>query len=130
MLIVSACLLGVRTRYDGGKLTIPDRLRRLIGEGECIIPVCPEQLGGLPTPRAKSLVRWIKDSPTVTNDRGKDVTVEFLKGAAEVLRIAETLGIKKAIFKSRSPSCGGEGVTTRLLRAQGIEVEVVDAEKE
>lgn len=130
MVIVSACLLGVRTRYDGGKLVIPERVRRLIEEGEGVIPVCPEQLGGLPTPRAKSTVRWAGDSPTVVNDRGKDVTVEFLRGAAEVLRIAETLGIRKAIFKSRSPSCGQEGVTTKLLKAQGIEVEIVDAEKE
>ncbi len=109
---------------------IPNKIKKLIEEGVCLVPICPEQLGGLPTPRAKSIVRWIKDSPTVANDRGKDVTVEFLKGAAEALRIVETLGIRKAIFKSGSPSCGGEGVATRLLRDQGIEVEVVDAEKD
>jgi uncharacterized protein YbbK (DUF523 family) len=130
VILVSACLLGARTRYDGGKLAIPEIIRKLIREGEGVIPLCPEQLGGLPTPRTKSLVRWAGDSPTVVNDHGKDVTVEFLRGAAEVLRIAETLGIRKAVFKSRSPSCGAQGVATKLLRAQGIEVEIVDAEKE
>ncbi|NLI98284.1 DUF523 domain-containing protein [bacterium] len=130
MILVSACLLGARTRYDAGKLSVPDTLKKLIESGECIVPVCPEQLGGLATPRCRSAVHWKGDCPTVINEMGRDVTEEFLKGAAEALRIAETLGIRRAIFKSRSPSCGKDGVAARLLNEQGIEVDIIDAEKE
>ncbi|MBA7605955.1 hypothetical protein ES703_13091 [subsurface metagenome] len=61
------------------------------------------------------------------NEEGRDVTPEFLSGAEETLRIARLVGVKRAIFKSRSPSCGEDGVTTRLLREEGIEVTVINA---
>lgn len=63
------------------------------------------------------------------DEEGRDVTPEFLSGAEETLRIARLLGVKRAIFKSRSPSCGEEGVATKLLLKEGIEVEVINAEK-
>lgn len=97
------------------------------------IPICPEQLGGLKTPRPSAQRR--KDK-VVTKD-GIDVTREYQKGAEEVLKLAKKLNIKKAILKSRSPSCGKDtiydgtftnnlttrdGVTAELLRKNGIEI--------
>jgi len=127
VILVSACLVGVRCRYDGGKREIPPKIRKLVDRRKCLIPVCPEQLGGLPTPRPKNCTTWKGDNPCVVNEEGREVTIQFLKGAEETLRIAKLTGAKHAIFKSRSPSCGEDGITTRFLRKQGIEVEVIDA---
>lgn len=112
-------------------------------KGKNIIPICPEQLGGLTTPR---LPAEIKDGngekvldglARVINKEGLDVTDNFLKGAYESLKIAEVLGAKKAILKERSPSCGvkqiydgnfkgnlikASGITAALLKSRGIEV--------
>lgn len=63
------------------------------------------------------------------DEEGRDVTPEFLSGAEETLKIARLLGVKRALFKSSSPSCGEEGVATKLLLKEGIEVEVINAEK-
>jgi len=97
------------------------------------IPVCPEQLGGLTTPRLPSEIR----NGRVFSSEGRDVTPEFEKGAAAVLQIAKEYGCTKAILKARSPSCGkgqiydgtfsgklvdGNGKTTALLLENGIEV--------
>ncbi len=130
MILVSACLVGVRCRYDGERLEVPEEARKAQERGECLLPVCPEQLGGLPTPRPKNDLTWRRAKPTVIDEEGRDVTPEFLSGAEETLRIARLLGAKRAIFKSRSPSCGEDGITTRFLRKQGIEVEVIDAPEE
>lgn len=130
MILVSACLVGVRCRYDGERLEVPEEARKAQERGECLLPVCPEQLGGLPTPRPKNYITWKGDNPCVVNEEGREVTIQFLKGAEETLRIARLLGIKRALFKSRSPSCGQEGVTTVLLRNAGIEVRVIDAPEE
>jgi uncharacterized protein YbbK (DUF523 family) len=105
---------------------------KLVGEGKAI-PVCPEQLGGLPTPRACAEQ---KGNRVLTKD-GKDVTKEFANGAEEGLKVAKLCGCKEAILKSKSPSCGcgrvydgnftgnlveGDGVFTRLLKQNGIGV--------
>jgi uncharacterized protein YbbK (DUF523 family) len=129
--ICSACLLGVPCRYDGvGK---PDKKILALSKKEILIPVCPEQLGGMATPRVSAERRG---DHVVTND-GEDVTEKFARGAQEVLKIAKIYGIKTAIFKQRSPSCGcgqiydggftgkvvrGDGVTTQLLKENGIDV--------
>lgn len=129
--LCSACLLGVSCRYDG-KSKSNDKILEL-AKSEVLIPVCPEQLGGLPTPRVASEQR----SGRVVSKEGVDVTCEFQRGAGEVLRIAKIFGVKRAILKQRSPSCGsgqiydgafagkiieGDGVTTSLLKKNGIEV--------
>lgn len=100
---------------------------------EVLIPICPEQLSGLTTPRDPS---EIKDGEVVTNN-GKDVTDEFKKGAEETLKIAKLFNAKEAILKQRSPSCGcgqiydgtfsgkiikGDGVTADFLKKNGIKV--------
>lgn len=130
-LLVSACLLGCRCRYDG-KSCANENVIALKDRYE-LIPVCPEQLGGLPTPRNPS---ERKDGGVFMND-GTDVTKAYRKGAAESLYLARTLGVQKALLKAKSPSCGkgliydgsftgkkieGNGVTAALLLENGIEV--------
>ncbi len=144
-MLVSACLLGLRCRYDGGESTHEEALK-LAREGRAI-PICPEQMGGLPTPRPKS---WLRDGDgrevwrgkaKVVNEKGEDVTTFFVKGAEEALKLARIFGAKRALLKSKSPSCGvskvyisrggepvlaeGMGVTAALLAENGIEVEEV-----
>ncbi len=131
MRLCSACLLGVKCRYDGRAK--PDA--RVIGlaRRETLVPVCPEQLGGLPTPRERAERRGDR----VVTESGRDVTAAFVAGAELVLQIAKTLDIKQAILKQHSPSCGcgriydgtfsgkliaGDGVTASLLRENNIEV--------
>lgn len=136
-ILVSACLLGLGTRWDGsaradGTLVSLVKERRLI-------PVCPEQLGGLPTPRPKSsLTADGRDvaagKAAVTSETGADVTEKFLKGAREVAALAEKCGARYAILKEKSPSCGvtltnvafetvaGSGVAAAVLLERGMEV--------
>ena len=135
MILVSACLLGINCKYDGGN-NFNRKVFDLVKEGKAI-PVCPEQLGGLKTPRIPSEVKIIDGKRYVVNSEGENVTEQFEKGAIEVLNIAQKLGIKKAVLKSKSPSCGvnkiysgnfdkqlvdGNGITADLLIKNGIEV--------
>lgn len=130
-ILVSACLAGVNCKYDGGN-NENEKVIELIRNGNIIL-VCPEQLGGLPTPRV-SAERL--NEKVVTKDN-RNVTEEYSRGASEVLKLAKKLNIKKAILKSRSPSCGKDkiydgtfshtltnldGVTAELLRKNGIKV--------
>ncbi len=137
-IIISACLLGLNTRYDAGSARSPEAVRRL--EGRAFIPVCPEQLGGLPTPRPRaelicgSGADVLKGNCRVMDERGLDVTENFVRGAQEVLRIARLSGSAEAFLKEKSPSCGvttvvkggdivaGEGVTAALLKTEGVAV--------
>ena len=118
-MLISACLLGVECRYDGGAQTIP-RLRELL-ERYQLIPICPEQLGGLPTPRTPCERR---DGRVYTRD-GADVTDAFLRGATQAGRIAVLYGARLALLKARSPSCGhGEiydgSFTRRRIPGSGL----------
>ena len=131
MILVSACLCGINCKYNG-KNNYNEKIFNLVKEGKAI-PICPEQLGGLSTPRNPS---EIKDSKVINNKK-EDVTDNFIKGATEVLELAKKLNIEKAILKSKSPSCGkgkiysgnfdgklvdGNGILTDLLIKNGIEV--------
>lgn len=130
-ILVSACLLGTNCKYSGGN-NYSEEVMEFLKEYE-IIPICPEQLGGLPTPRPASEIIGDK----VMNNEGTDVTSNYQKGAEETLKIAQLLGIKKALLKAKSPSCGngkiydgtfsgilttGDGITTKLLKENNIEV--------
>ena len=130
-ILVSACLMGTCCRYDGRTNGCDGVLSLMEREDVCLIPVCPEQLGGLPTPRIPSERR----GETVVSKDGADVTAQFIRGAEEALRIARLYGCTIAILKERSPSCGtgtiydgtftgtlteGDGVTAQLLRQNGI----------
>ena len=129
--LISKCLAGFNCRYDGGNNLVAE-IRQLVEDG-LAVTACPEQLGGLPTPRIPSE----RVGSRVVNREGKDVTAEFAAGAEAALRIARENGCRTAILKSRSPSCGkgciyngqftgelvpGNGVTADLLLQHGIEV--------
>lgn len=130
-ILISACLAGVNCKYDGTN-NINEKIIKIIKEHDVIL-VCPEQIGGLKTPRCPA---ELNGNCVITKD-GKDVTKQYLNGATEVLEITKRFNIKKAILKSRSPSCGkneiydgsfdhklrnGSGVTAKLLMENGIDV--------
>ena len=100
MIIVSACLAGLTCRYDGTSKPC-DQVMRLVAEGEAL-PLCPEQLGGLTTPR---LPAEILNGRVLRSD-GLDVTTEFNRGAQEAIKLARLASCTSAILKARSPSCG------------------------
>lgn len=127
MIIVSACLAGRRCRYDG-KATPDENIIRLVKEGKAV-PVCPEQLGNLPTPREPSEQKGDK----VITRSGKDVTEEFHEGAKKALQIAKDNNCKKAILKERSPSCGYRKVydgtfTGNLIQGNGVFADMLEKE--
>jgi uncharacterized protein YbbK (DUF523 family) len=129
MMIVSACLANLNCRYDGGAEPC-EMVIRLVTEGKAI-PVCPEQLGGLTTPRLPAE----RQGKRVIRKDGVDVTMEFDRGAQEAFKIAKLVGAMSAILKARSPSCGsgriydgsftgtlvdGDGVFAKLCKDNGI----------
>lgn len=131
MKLCSACLLGLNCRYDGQNMSNEKVLE--LAKKETLIPVCPEQLGGLSTPRVRA---QLKNDRVITKD-GIDVTDKYKYGAEQVLKLAKIFSIKEAILKQKSPSCGcgkiydgtfsetiitGDGVTTKLLKDNGINV--------
>jgi len=140
-IIVSACLAGEKCRYDGKSKPHPD-IVKLVNEG-LAIPLCPEVLGGLPVPRDRSEIETgdgdtvLEGKARITTDSGKDVTEAFIKGAQEVLNIAQQENIRRAILKAKSPSCGvtvivkqgqhadGMGVTAALLKKHRISLEEI-----
>lgn len=129
--IVSACLTGVRCAYDGEHRRV-ERIVEMVREG-IALPVCPEQLGGLPTPRPPVEI----SSGRVVDQHGNDLSDNFERGAQEALKVCRMAACSKAILKSRSPSCGsgcvydgtfsgarisGDGVFAALLKANDIVV--------
>lgn len=140
MIIVSSCLLGVNAKYNGTASNKNELLMKYCHLGK-YLPVCPEQLGGLGTPRkpveiiggsGEDIIRGLRKAK---NSLQEDVTKEFTRGAEETLRLAQLFQVKAAILKERSPSCGvhkiyngefsheiraGSGVTAELLRQNGI----------
>ena len=150
--IISACLLGVRCRYDGGHSRNDQVYKALSQTGVNpketyqMIPVCPEEAGGLSTPRPPAEIVGgdgddvLDGTAKVMTADGRDVTEAFLKGAHHALAVAQSHGATHVILKARSPSCGcgdiydgtfsgtltsGDGVTTALLKRHGITVSSV-----
>jgi len=142
MKLISACLLGIKCPWSGDNRYENSRAIEL-SKREALIPVCPEQLGGLPTPRDPQEIQGgtgediLDGKGKVLNKSSENVTGEFLRGAEETLKIARQLDISEFIGKSRSPSCGcgqiydgtfsgrlihGDGVTIALLQRNGIRV--------
>ncbi len=136
----------MNTRYDGKGNEEPIFLE-MVKAGNAV-PFCPEQAGGLPTPRDPSEIIGgdgkdvLRGKARVTSSNGQDVTEEFLKGAKETLKLAKLLGVSKAILKSKSPSCGckhvydgtfkgitrkGIGVTAAYLRENNFDI--IDSEE-
>ncbi len=132
-LLISGCLLGLACRYDGESRPLPKELLKALEQKFHLIPVCPEQLGGLSTPRNPAE----RVGERVISNAGKDVTGEYQKGAEEVLRLAKLLDCRIAILKEKSPACGngwiydgsfqkklipGDGVATELFKKNGVRV--------
>ncbi|WP_131794194.1 DUF523 domain-containing protein [Fluoribacter gormanii] len=143
-ILMSACLLGQKVRYDGGDcLQNHPLLQQWFKEGK-IITICPEMAGGLPTPRSpaeiqnkKSGADVLKNNTLVKTNSNQDVTGFFLQGAQKALELVKKYHIRVAILKARSPSCGageiydgtftrtlikGAGVTAALLMEHGVQV--------
>lgn len=139
--VISACLLGIRCRYDGGH----SRNETVMNEKKTyqLIPVCPEESGGLLTPRPPAEIvggdgdAVLDGTAKVMNANGTDVTAAYLKGAHHALQVAQSHGATHVVLKAKSPSCGcgdiydgtfsgtlisGDGVTTALLKRHGIAV--------
>ena len=140
--LVSRCLLGHRVRYDGGASGPYALLAQWQAEGR-VIALCPEVAGGLPTPRAAAEipggqgVEVLAGKAAVITTEGEDVTEAFVSGARQALALVERHGIRIAILKANSPSCGnrltydgsfwgvkveGQGVTAALLTRAGVQV--------
>ena len=132
-LFVSACLLGVPCRYDGRSKPLDKTIISELDRRYQLIPVCPEQMGGLETPRLPCELR----NGRVIRKDGADLTESYQRGAEEVLRLARLSGVRKALLKAKSPSCGvgriydgsfsgklipGDGLTAKMLISHGIEV--------
>ena len=141
-ILVSRCLLGHRVRYDGGASGPYDQLRQWLDEGR-IVALCPEVAGGLPTPRAAAEIpggqggQVLDGHAAVITTEGEDVSTQFLSGAYQALEQVREHGIRIAVLKANSPSCGnlltydgtfsgvkvsGEGVTAALLKRHGVQV--------
>lgn len=150
-ILVSRCLLGHRVRYDGGASGPFDQLQLWLDEGR-VVPLCPEVAGGLPTPRAAAEIPGgqgvdvLEGRAAVITTDGIDVSEQFLSGARQALELVQAHGIRIAVLKANSPSCGnrqtydgtfsgvkvsGEGVTAALLRRHGVlvfsELELAEA---
>jgi uncharacterized protein YbbK (DUF523 family) len=146
--LVSACLLGAECRYDGRANTDNALVRDMVERGLEAVPFCPEEHGGLGTPRPPA---WIERASAadvldgrdrVVTDAGVDVTAQFVAGARGALAICRAHGITRAFLKERSPSCGtcnthadhrlvaGPGVTTELLRRNGVDVVPVEGRRD
>ncbi len=143
LILVSACLLGERVRYDGGCKSVHDPLlERWLREGRCL-PFCPEVAGGLPVPRPPAelqygdVARVLRGDGVVHRADGHLVTNAFLRGAEQALACCRRHGVRMAILKERSPSCAihevydgtfaarrvaGMGVTARLLLQHGVQL--------
>jgi uncharacterized protein YbbK (DUF523 family) len=123
--IVSACLIGLCTRYDGRIKENPACLEML--RDAIWIPVCPEQLGGLPTPREAADISGGNGDDVLTGrakvmtKSGVDVSQAFIRGAAQALSIARSQPVRAVLLKANSPSCGRNGVTACLLRQHGFQ---------
>lgn len=141
MILVSACLFGINCKYNGDN-NENDKVKEYL-KGKEFILVCPEQLGGLTTPRDPAEITKsngntvLSGEGRVVTNNGIDVTEAFLRGAKETLKIAKIYDCKEAILKESSPSCGsnfiydgtfsskkipGFGITSALLKSNGIKV--------
>jgi uncharacterized protein YbbK (DUF523 family) len=145
LVLASACLLGIPCRYDGA--SCPDaELVALAARGR-VVPICPEVVGGLETPRLPAEIEGafagldgnavLRGQTRVLRSDGTDMTSHFLRGARATLRLAQGLGIRRVVLNADSPSCGagaihegrfagtlvpGDGVTAALLRGAGFQV--------
>ena len=144
MILISACLAGRNVKYNGSNNAVPWLCEWIERHKEQVLLVCPEVMGGLPTPRLPAEIRFlgensgaVPEKPRVVNKAGEDVTEQFLIGAEKVLELVKQHHITSAILKANSPSCSGfyiydgtfsgtkivgQGITAALLMEHGVRV--------
>jgi uncharacterized protein YbbK (DUF523 family) len=126
--LISACLLGIPCRWHGRRAKRRDKLIERLKRKYVLVPVCPEQLGGMPTPRTSETLHGTgaqvldEGLRIIAPETGEDVTNYHVKGSQYVLEMAEIIGAKRAYLKGGSPTCDREGVTGEILRRGGIRV--------
>jgi len=126
--LISTCLLGIPCRWHGQRPKKRTKLLERLKKKYVLVPVCPEQLGGMPTPRTGEKLKGsgaqVLDEGLriIAPENGKDVTRFHVNGAKYTLEIAKIVGVRRAYLKSGSPSCDKEGVTGELLKRNGIKV--------
>ena len=133
-ILISACLLGVACRYDGLSKPLDSEIIEKLRTEYHLIPVCPEVMGGLPTPRIPA---EISSDGKVLRQDGIDVSENYIRGAHEALRLARIFQCDTALMKEKSPSCGagkiydgsfsktltsGNGIAADLLQKNGIQI--------
>jgi len=126
--LISACLLGIPCRWHGHRPKKREKLIERLKKKYVLVPVCPEQLGGMPTPRTGEKLHGtgaqVLDGRLriIAPETGKDVTRFHINGAKYTLEIAQIIGVRRAYLKGGSPSCDREGVTGEVLKRVGIKV--------
>ena len=128
--LISACLLGIPCRYHGRRAKRRDELIERLKRRYVLVPVCPEQLGGMPTPRTSETLPpgttgadvLDRDARLLAPENGRDVTDFHLRGGEYTLEIAEIVGAERAYMKGGSPSCDKDAVTGEILHRAGIRV--------
>lgn len=126
--LISACLLGIPCRWHGRRPQKRDKLIERLKKKYVLIPVCPEQLGGMPTPRTGEKLYGTgaqvldENLKIIAPENGRDVTQFHINGAKYVLEIAKITDAYRAYLKAGSPSCDKQGVTGEVLKRGGIEV--------
>ena len=126
--LISACLLGIPCRWHGRRAKKRAALIERLKKKHVLVPVCPEQLGGMPTPRTGETLdgtgAQVLDEGLrlIAPETGEDVTLFHVNGAQYTLEIAQTVGARRAYLKGGSPSCDRDGVTGEVLRRGGVEV--------
>ncbi|UCD56758.1 MAG: DUF523 domain-containing protein [Candidatus Hydrogenedentota bacterium] len=127
--LVSACFLGIPCRWHGRRARRRDALLARLKKRFALVPVCPEQLGGMPTPRTSEKLAGATGADIlrgkarlIAPETGDDMTCFHIAGAQYTLEIAQIVGARWAYLKGGSPSCDREGVTGEMLRRAGVEV--------
>ncbi len=126
--LVSACLLGIPCRWHGRRPKKREKLIRRLQQRYVLVPICPEQLGGMPTPRTSETLHGTgaqvldEGLRIIAPETGEDVTRFHVNGARYVLEIAEIIGARRAYLKGGSPSCDRQGVTGEVLTRGGMKV--------
>ena len=126
--LVSACLLGIPCRWHGRRPKKREGLIKRLAQRYVLVPICPEQLGGMPTPRTSETLHGTgaqvldEGLRIVAPETGEDVTHFHVNGARYALEIAEIIGARRAYLKGGSPSCDRQGVTGEVLTRGGIKV--------
>lgn len=128
--LISACLLGIPCRYHGRRAKVRTELIERLQKRYVLVPICPEQLGGMPTPRTSETLPPGKTGADVLDhgvrlyapETGEDVTDFHIRGGEYTLELARIVGAKKAYMKGGSPSCDKDGIAGEILRRGGVEV--------